>query len=123
MDAPSSGEFKQVLARFHLDVKTFSGVKPSASDAVLSLLEEALGEERAALLGDPLALHGQSSADPKLKWFRTNTICGYNSSRAYTNSGGWDRCLARSRQGGLLVSRVGRLDCGRYQVKNLVRVP
>ena len=54
MDAPSSGEFKQVLARFHLDVKTFSGVKPSASDAVLSLLEEALGEERAALLGDRL---------------------------------------------------------------------
>ena len=74
MDAPSSSEFKQVLARFHLDVKTFSGVKPSASDAVLSLLEEALGEERAALLGDRLALHGQSRQITKLKWLEPNTI-------------------------------------------------
>ena len=74
MDEPSSGEFKQVLARFLLDVKTFSGVKPSASDAVLSLLEEALGEERAALLGDRLALHSQSRQITKLKWLEPNTI-------------------------------------------------
>jgi flagellar motor switch protein FliG len=74
MDAPSSAEFHQVLARFHSDVKTFSGVKPSAGDAVLSLLEEALGAERANLLSDRLALHGQSRHISKLKWLESNTI-------------------------------------------------
>ncbi|MBU0537095.1 MAG: hypothetical protein KKF24_08495, partial [Gammaproteobacteria bacterium] len=29
MDTPSSAEFNEVLARFHRDVKTFSGVKAS----------------------------------------------------------------------------------------------
>jgi flagellar motor switch protein FliG len=74
MDTPSSAEFNEVLARFHRDVKTFSGVKASAGDAVLSLLEEALGEERANLLSDRLALHGQSRHIGKLKWLEPNTI-------------------------------------------------
>ncbi|WP_269619063.1 FliG C-terminal domain-containing protein [Zhongshania sp. BJYM1] len=74
MDAPSSTEFNQVLTRFHRDVKTFSGVKPKASEAVLSLLEEALGEERAHLLGERLALHGQSQHIGKLKWLEAATI-------------------------------------------------
>ncbi|MEX1665679.1 FliG C-terminal domain-containing protein [Zhongshania arctica] len=74
MDAPSSAEFNRVLARFHRDVNTFSGVKPGAGDAVLSLLEEALGEERAKLLGDRLDLHGQSRHINKLKWLEAKTI-------------------------------------------------
>lgn len=74
MDAPSRGEFTQVLERFHRDVKSYSGVKANAGDRVLNLLQEALGEEHAKLLSDRLALDGQSKHIAKLKWLEPQTI-------------------------------------------------
>ncbi|MEX1669268.1 FliG C-terminal domain-containing protein [Zhongshania guokunii] len=76
MSAPDSREFTGILQRFHSDVKRFSGVKASASDAVQGLLEEALGEERAKLLSDRLAFHGQAKHIAKLKWLDAATIAG-----------------------------------------------
>jgi len=76
MSAPDSREFAAILQRFHNDVKRYSGVKASASDAVLGLLEEALGEERAKLLSDRLAFHGQAKHIVKLKWLDAATIAG-----------------------------------------------
>ncbi|MFT4917847.1 MAG: flagellar motor switch protein FliG, partial [Zhongshania aliphaticivorans] len=49
MSAPNNADFLTILRRFHRDVADFSGVKVGVSDAVSSLLKEALGEERAKL--------------------------------------------------------------------------
>ena len=76
MSAPNSADFTEVLSRFHADVKGFSGVESGASDAVRSLLEEALGEERAKLISDRLAFHGQAKHIAKLKWLDAATITG-----------------------------------------------
>jgi flagellar motor switch protein FliG len=76
MSAPNNADFKAILCRFHLDVADFSGVKLGASDAVSSLLEEALGQDRAKLMSDRLAFHGQAKHIAKLKWLDAATIAG-----------------------------------------------
>ena len=76
MSAPSSVDFMRVLSRFHADVVAISGVKPGASDAVRNLLEDALGAERAKLISDRLAFHGQAKHIAKLKWLDAATIAG-----------------------------------------------
>ncbi|WP_373078557.1 flagellar motor switch protein FliG [Zhongshania sp.] len=74
--APNNADFLGVLRRFHADVKGFSGVKSGASDAVQSLLEDALGEDHAKLVSDRLAFHGQAKHIAKLKWLDAPTIAG-----------------------------------------------
>ncbi len=76
MSAPNNADFMTILRRFHRDVADFSGVKVGVSDAVSSLLEEALGEERAKLMSDRLAFHGQAKHIAKLKWLDATTIAG-----------------------------------------------
>ena len=76
LSTPNNAEFLSVLHRFHVDVKGFSGVRPGASDVVRGLLEEALGDERAKLVSDRLAFHGESKHIAKLKWLDASTIAG-----------------------------------------------
>ncbi|MFT5889617.1 MAG: flagellar motor switch protein FliG [Zhongshania sp.] len=74
MDAPGSLQFGEVLQRFHQDVLKFSGVLNSASEGVQSLFTEALGEERAKLLGERSSFFQQSRHVTTLQWLDAATI-------------------------------------------------
>ncbi|WP_027873945.1 FliG C-terminal domain-containing protein [Spongiibacter marinus] len=71
---PDAGQLAQLLARFNDDMLQFSLVRPSQAEDIRDLLEEALGEERAALVKGNLALQGQSQQIAKLKWLAADTI-------------------------------------------------
>ncbi|WP_372879429.1 FliG C-terminal domain-containing protein [Spongiibacter marinus] len=71
---PDAGQLAQLLARFNDDMLQFSLVRPSQAEDIRDLLEEALGEERAALVKSNLALQGQSQQIAKLKWLAADTI-------------------------------------------------
>ena len=71
---PDAGHLAQLLARFNDDMLQFSLVRPSQAEDIRDLLEEALGEERAALVKGNLALQGQSQQIAKLKWLAPDTI-------------------------------------------------
>ena len=74
LKTPDAVQLAQLLARFNDDALRFSLVRPGQAEDIRGLLEEALGEERAALVKSNLALQGQSQQISKLKWLTPETI-------------------------------------------------